>query len=120
VDGVGAADRLDPCLGQADAADLALGDQFGEGADGVLDGCVGVDAVLVVQIDVVRAEPFEGAFECGADVRRAAVKHAGAAAGVRDQAELGRQYDLGAAALQRPADEFLVGERPVGFGGVDE
>ena len=41
-------------------ADLALGDQLGQGADGVLDGGVGVDAVLVVQVDAV-AEPSQGA-----------------------------------------------------------
>ena len=48
---------FDPRLRQPDVADLALGHQFGDGADGVLDRGVGVDAVLVVQVDVVGAEP---------------------------------------------------------------
>ena len=42
------------------------------------------------------------------------------AAGVRDHAELGRQHDLVAAALEGPADEFLVDERAVDLGGVEQ
>src|SRR6266536_3355709 len=52
VDGVGAADRVRAGLGQADVAHLALGDQVGQGADGLLDGRVRVDPVLVVEIGV--------------------------------------------------------------------
>ena len=55
VDGVGPTDRGGAGLGQADVPDLALGDQLGQGADGVLDGRVRVDPVLVVQVDVVGA-----------------------------------------------------------------
>jgi hypothetical protein len=66
--------------------DLALGDPFGQGADGFLDGGVRIDPVLVVQVDMIRAEPLEGALDGGADVRRAAVQHPGAATGVRNDA----------------------------------
>ena len=110
----------DPGLGQADVADLALGHEFGQGADGVLDGRVRVDPVLVVEVDVVGAEPLQGSLEGGADVRRAAVEVTGATAGVGDHAELGGQHDLVAAVPDGPADEFLVGERPVDLGGVDQ
>ena len=119
VDGVGAADRVGSGLGQADVADLALGDEFGEGADGVFDRRLRVDPVLVVEVDVVGAEPLERALDRGADVRRAAVEVAGAAAGVRDDSELRRQHHVVAAALDRAADEFLVGEGSVDLGGVD-
>jgi hypothetical protein len=94
VDGVGAADRVGPCLGQADVADLALGDQVGQGADGLLDGRVRVDPVLVVQVDVVGAEPLERALDRGADVGRTAVGDAGPAVGVGDQAEAATSTDL--------------------------
>jgi hypothetical protein len=82
VDGVGAADHGRPGRGQADVADLALGHQLGRRAVSVLDRGAGVDAVLVVQVDVVGAQPLEGAFGRGADVRRAAVGDATAAARV--------------------------------------
>ena len=42
------------------------------------------------------------------------------ATGVRDHAELGGEHDLVAAALDGPADEFLVDVRAVDLGGVDE
>ena len=57
VHGVGAADRLRGGLGQPDVQDLALGDQLGQRADGLLDRGVRVDPVLVVEVDVVGAEP---------------------------------------------------------------
>ena len=117
---MGAADRGRPGRGQAEIADLALGHQVGQGADGVLDRDAGVNAVLVVQVDAVRAQPPEGAFGSDTDVRRAAVEHPGAAAPVRDAAEFGGQDDLVAAAPDGPADEFLVGERPVALGGIDK
>jgi hypothetical protein len=75
--------------------------------------------VLVIQVDVVRAEPLQGALDGGAGVRRAAVEYPGAAARVRDEAELRRQHDLVAEALDGPTDEFLVGVGPVDLGGVD-
>jgi hypothetical protein len=59
VYGVGAADRLGAGFGQADVQDLALGDQLGERADGFLDRRVGVDAVLVVEVDAVGSEALQ-------------------------------------------------------------
>ncbi len=73
---------------------LSLGHQLGERADGVLNGGVRVDPVLVVEVDVVGTQPLQGTFDRGPDVRRAAVEHSGAAAGVRDEAELRRQHDI--------------------------
>jgi hypothetical protein len=63
-------------------ADLAFFHQLGQRAGGVLDRGGRVDTVLVVQVDVVGAQPPEGPFSRGADVRRAAVQDAGAAARV--------------------------------------
>ena len=61
VHGVRAADRLGAGLGEADVADLALLHQFGHRADGLLDRRVGVDAVLVVEVDVVDAQALQRA-----------------------------------------------------------
>jgi hypothetical protein len=81
---------------------------------------LGVDTVLVVQVNVVGAEPPQRTLDRGADVGRAAVEDTGAAAGVGDHAELGRHHDLVAAAVDGAAEEFLVGERPVDLGGVQQ
>lgn len=100
-------------------AHLALGDQFGQRADGLLDGRVRVDAVLVVEVDVVGAEPQERAFDRGLHVAGAAVDDAGAVAGVGDETELRRHDDVVAAALDGLADDFLAVEGAVDLGGVD-
>lgn len=100
-------------------AHLAFGDQFGQRADGLLDGRVRVDAVLVVEVDVVGAEPLERAFDRGLHVAGAAVDDAGAAVGVGDETELGRHDDVLASALDGLADDFLAVEGAVDLGGVD-
>jgi Aldo/keto reductase family len=66
VDGMGAADRLGAGLGQADVSDLALGDELRHGADRVLDRCLRVDPVLVVEVEAVGAEVEAVASEAGA------------------------------------------------------
>jgi hypothetical protein len=99
---------------------LPFGHQLGHGADRVLDGCVRVDPVLVVQVDVIRAQPTQRPFDRGTDVRGAAVEIAWSAAGMGDHSELCRHHYLVATALDGSPDEFLVGVRPVDLGGVDE
>ncbi len=89
-------------------ADLASLDEVGEGADGVLDRRARVDAVLVVDVDVVGAEALERAVDGGADVGRAAVAGPGAAAVVGDEAERGGQDHLVAAAFEGAADKVLT------------
>lgn len=68
VHGVGAGDGGGRGLAQADVADLAGGDQLGHGPDALLDRDVRVDAVQVVQVDVVRTEVAQRAVGRAADV----------------------------------------------------
>src|SRR5262249_3687608 len=56
----------------------------------------------------------------GADAGWAAVEAVRPAAGVGDVTKLGGQHDLVPAALDSPADEFLVVVRAVELGGVQE
>jgi len=100
--------------------DLAFGDQLRDRARGLLDWCAAVDAVLVVQVDVVGAEAGQRSLDGGADVGWAAVDRAGGdAVAVSDEAELGGDDDLVAAALQGPADHLLAVEGAVDLGGVE-
>ena len=66
--GVGAPDDVNADLGQAEVADLACVDQLADGAGGLFDGYVGVEAVLVEQVDLLNAEPGERALDDLADV----------------------------------------------------
>jgi hypothetical protein len=74
MDCVGSADRVGSGLGQTDVANFAFRDQLSENADRLFDGGVRIDAVLVVQVDVVGAKPPEGALKRRADVGWTAVK----------------------------------------------
>src|SRR3954454_6614238 len=117
--GVRPADRLGAGLGQSDMAHLAFGDQLAQRADRLFDGRVRVDAVLVVEVDVVGAEPLERAFDRGLHIVGAAVDDAGTAARVGDETELRRHDDVVAPAPDGLADNFLAVEGAVDLGGVD-
>src|SRR5208337_3181986 len=60
-------------LAQAEVTHLPLPDQLRHGADGLFDGDVWIDAVLVVEVDGIDAQPPERAFAGLAHVFRAAV-----------------------------------------------
>ena len=62
LDGVGAADGLRAGFGQAEVPDLACCDQVLHGAGDVFDGHVGVDAVLIEEIDGVDLQALERGF----------------------------------------------------------
>ena len=100
--------------------DLAGLDQLLDGAGDVLDGYVGVDAVLVEQVDGVDAQPLEGGVGDPLDVLGSAGQAGLAAVGVEREAELGGDDDLAAERFEGFADEFLVDERAVDLGGVEE
>ena len=120
LDGVGAADRGRRCLGEPEVSDLALGDEIGDGSCCLLDRRVGVDAVLVVEVDVVGAEASQRALDGCTDVGGAAVGAEGVpVAVVLHEAELGGDLHLVAAALDGASDELLAVEGPVDLGGVD-
>jgi hypothetical protein len=120
MDLVGSAHRLGRGLGQAEVLDLALLDELGHRADGLLDRHRVVDAVLVVEVDEVDAEPLERVLAGLAHVVGPAVDAEKAAVLSALIAELAGDDDPVAALAHRPAHELLVGERPVHVGGVEE
>lgn len=121
---VGAADGGGTRFRKAERAHLALAHQLGHGADGVLDRYVRVDAVLVVEIDDICAEPLERGFRYRLRMLRPAVdapdrldaRHAGLDA----EAELGGDDHLVTHRAERLADELFVLEGTIDFGRVEE
>src|SRR5437868_1435604 len=93
---VGAPDRLDARLGEAEVLDLPLPDQFLDRAGHVLDGHFGVDAVLVVEVDGLDPEPLERTLGHLPDVLRPAVEHLLPRGRVEVEAELGGDHHLSA------------------------
>jgi hypothetical protein len=84
-------------------------------------GVSGSDAVLVVEVDHVDAEPLEAALAGLANVVRRAVDAANHRLGrIADDAELGREHHLARRPFDRlPTSSSLV-VRPVHVGGVEE
>ncbi len=106
---VGARDRLGRRLRESEKADLAGVDQHRHRADRLLDRDVGVDPMLVVEVDVIDAETPQRSVARGEHVFRAPVDPAlGGILAVAHDPELGRQHDLVAPARDRAADEQLV------------
>src|SRR3954447_5149132 len=73
MDGVSSADRSRTGLGEAEVTHLAGLDELGDGPSDVLDRNVGVDAVLVEQVDHLAAQPAQGGVGDSLDLFGAAV-----------------------------------------------
>src|SRR5258708_6129551 len=79
------------------------------------------DAVLVVEVDVLDAQPFQTSLAGSLHIVWLAVDAAGIGiAGIADNSELCGQHDLIALALDRASDEFFILVWPVNVGGVEE
>ncbi len=117
--GVGAADGLRPGLAEPQIAYLAGLDQPRHGADRLLDRHVRIDAVLVVQVDMVGAKALQAGIAGRGDIFRPAVDPA-AAVGQADIAELAGQDHPVAAAGDRPAHQVLVAAVAIGIRRVEE
>src|SRR5580704_10160442 len=111
-------DRVRASLGQTDEADLALGHQLSQNANGFLNRGARVHPVLVVEIDVVGPKASERTLHCDADALWAAVRDARFSTRMREDAELRRHHHLVPSALDCLTHEFLAVERSVDLGGV--
>ena len=116
----GAAEGGGSGFGHAEVADFSGGDELGHGSKGVFNGDVGIDAVLVVEVDVVEVEAFEAGVAGLADVFGAAVDAEEFAVGAAHVAELGGEDDVVAAVADGAADELLVASGAVHVCGVEE
>ena len=119
MNGVRTPNRVGTCFGQADVADLALGDQLGQGTDRLLDRSSGVHPVLVVEVDVVGPKTLKRSLHGDADARGTAVGGSVLSARIRDKAELRRHHYLVTSAFDGTTDKFLAVVRAVDLGGVD-
>ena len=97
-------------------------DEVADGAGGVFDGGVLVDAVLVEEVDGVGLEALEGGFDDLLDVVGLAVGGGPfvVVCGVGLEAELGGDDDVLAEGSKGFADDLFVEVGAVDFGGVEE
>src|SRR2546428_9329342 len=73
MDGMRPAHRLRGCFRQTEVTDFALPDQVRHRAHRVVDRDRPIHAMLIVEIDVIHAQPPERGVACRLDVLRAAV-----------------------------------------------
>src|SRR5581483_5192282 len=119
--GVRSADGVGADLGQPEMVHLAGLDELFHRAGDIFDRDVGVDAVLVEEVDVVGAESPEHGVDDLADVFGPAVEASPLAGGRIDrEPELRGDDHLVAHRGERFADKFFVDEGAVGLGGVEE
>ncbi len=121
VNFVGASDGGGGGFRKAEVFNLASFDELGHGADGVFDRGVGIDAVLVVEIDVIEAEALERSIAGLADVLGLARDAPeGGVFSFAEIGELGGEKDFVAAGLDGVADQLFVVAHAVDVGGVEE
>ena len=92
----------------ADVANLALLDQPSHRADGFLDRDVGIDAMQVIQIDVIEAEPLKAIVARFDAALRPAVNPVRPPLLVPDMAPFGGKSDLVAPRPQYAANKAFV------------
>ena len=119
VDLRGPAQSIRCRFAEADVADLAFLNECGHGSDGFLDRSRGIDAMLVVEIDGLDAEPLQAAFASrpyvfglAADTTVHRIRE------ITDDAEFGRDLELMPMMLDSLADQDLVRVRAIHIGGV--
>lgn len=105
-------------LGQAEVQDFAFGDQPGHCPYRLLDRDLRVDAVEVVEVDVIGAEPPQGRFARRLHVVRTPVQAAPAVG--EDEPEPGCQTHSIPAARQGMPHQSLVGAIRIRVRGVEK
>ena len=92
--------------------DLALADEVGHYARHLLNGNLRVQPVLVIQVNVVGAQPFQRRFHRCTDDLRTRIRYqrliGGGAAHVKVNAKLGGKHDFVPIGLQRRPHQFLI------------
>jgi hypothetical protein len=122
LDFVRATNRLDAGFGEAEVPDLALLNEVLHGSGDIFNRHVGVDAVLIEEVDDIGLKSFQRGLGDLADVLRLAIDSSQwpLGFGIDFESELGGDHDLITEGNEGLADQFLVGERAVSFGGIEE
>src|SRR5712672_1679250 len=95
-------------FGEAEGSDLALGNKLGHGSDGFFDGNIGIDAMLIIEIDRFNAQALKARVARAANVLGGTIDAADSI-GTDAEAKLGGHDDAVARYIaQETAEQFLV------------
>ena len=108
-------------LGEPEKTHFTFTHQLGHGADGFFDRSVGIDAVLIVEIDTIHVQPAQAGLTRRAHIFGFTVNPAKRRfIVIAHDAELCRDDDILAVTLQGAAEQLLVRVRTVHVGRVEE
>jgi len=96
-----------------------LSDQVPHGPRNILDRDIGVDPVLIEEINGINPQPLQRLLGNPPDAFRPAIGHA-RSAGAEIEAEFSGNDDAFLHGRERLGDKLLVGEGAVELGGVEE
>src|ERR1700730_13549943 len=114
------ANRLHSCFRKTEVLDLAFVYQILHRAGHVFDWHVGINTMLVEQIDNIGPESFERSFSDFFDVLWPAIETDLLTFGTKLETELGSDHHFLTERSKRFAHEFFIRERTVHFGSIEE
>src|SRR5258708_9928411 len=121
MDGMGEADVGYTGLGKAEKAYLSLLDQITYRTGHILHRHLWIDTVLIQQVNVIGLESLERAFDGLTDILRPArCFGADLLAVLETKAKFGGDDYLVAPALERPAEQLLVGQGTIALARIEE
>src|SRR5215471_5397701 len=121
MDSMRATNRGRRSFREAEVAHLAGANQIRHGTDGFFDGSVGINAMLVIEVDGVDAESIQAGVATGTDILRLTADAANIGIGaIANNGELGSKENFVAAVANGLADQDLVVAVAVDIGSIQE
>ena len=114
-----ASDRVGFGFGQAKVAHFARFNELGHGTNGVLDRCLGINSVLIIEVDRIDLKAKQGRFTSRAHIVRLSID-ADESARRADIAKLGRKDDLASTILIGLSHQLLVLTHSIDVGCIQE
>src|SRR5215213_3705955 len=115
-----APDRLSRRFGKAEEPDLARRDKRGHSANRLFYGRIGVDAVLIIEVDNIDAETLEAFIAALANISGPAIDTEEASILGPHIAEFRGEHNLLAPVPDGRAHQYLVGAQTVDVGGIEK
>src|SRR5579859_7879905 len=115
-----ATDRLRTGLGEPEVLHLSLLDQMLHRARHILDRDVGIDAVLIKQVDRVDSESIERCLDDLSDASGAAIQTGTGSGGGILESEFRGDHNASLERSEGFANELFVVSRTIDFGGVEK
>src|SRR5262249_27467320 len=100
--------------------DFAGFNELGHGANGILNRCLRINPVLIVEVDHVYLQPAQRGITSGAHIVRLAIDADESTVSCPDIAELGGEHNLASTIPDRLAHQLFIAAEAVNVSSVEE